>query len=314
MAQIITVSVKSFLSIRLGRQFRLLFAFIVSWALITVWTFRKEAMAATTHHPSVLTHDHHKFAVAASGKTHRSARKHELLTPRRSIVRARTASDTFKQGEFSPTFVKALQSVEQDMKVDPHLLLSIALTESSFNSKARNHHSSARGLLQFTNVTWLTVIRDFGARHGFAQYAASITTDRDGHLTVKKPRIRRAILALRDDPVLETLMTAERLQQERGSFEARLGRPARAADLYFLHLLGPAGAVHFLSELSENSNASSVETVGSVAVPNAGLFIKNGEPMSVSQAYANIQRTLDDQATRYGHLLHPKLVTVADVR
>ena len=106
------------------------------------------------------------------------------------------------------------------------MLLAIAWKESRFDPLARNKHSSARGLLQFTTTTWLTVIRDFGARHGLVHLAAAMSTDREGQLSVTVPRLRRAILALRDNPELQVMMAAERLRQERGVLEQQLGRPA----------------------------------------------------------------------------------------
>ncbi len=226
----------------------------------------------------------------------------------------RPADATPAAGHLPADVLHALSVAQQTSAIDPHLLVGIAATESGFNTHARNRHSSAQGLLQFTNATWLTVVRDFGARHGLAQYAAAIDTDRDGRLTVRKSRLRRAILALRDDPVLETVMTAERLERERRGLEARLGHRAEAADLYFLHLLGPSGASHFLKVMAAHPDASSLATVGSVGAPNAGLFIRNGRPLSVAAAYASLQHVLNQQASRFDGVLQPKTVTIADAR
>ena len=224
------------------------------------------------------------------------------------------ADATPAAGHLPVDVLHALSVAQQTSTIDPHLLLGIAATESGFNAHARNRHSSAQGLLQFTNATWLTVVRDFGARHGLGQYAAAIDTDRDGRLTVRKARLRRAILALRDDPVLETVMTAERLEQERRGLEAGLGHRAEAADLYFLHLLGPSGASHFLKVMATHPDASSIATVGGVAAPNAGLFIRNGRPLSVAAAYSSLQHVLNQQALRYDGVLQSKSVLVADAR
>jgi hypothetical protein len=215
-------------------------------------------------------------------------------------------------GKIPRLVVQALRVAQQATTIDPYLLLAIAWKESSFNSEARNKHSSARGLLQFTTTTWLTVVRDFGAQNGLAHYAASINTDRDGRLSVTKPRLRRAILALRDNPNLQAIMAVDRLEQERKSLEDRLGRPARAADLYFLHLLGPTGARRFLEQLAEAPDTSSVDVVGSVAVPNLGMFTKDGRSVTVAEAYAGVQTTLDDQASRYATLFEHARLTLAN--
>jgi hypothetical protein len=99
------------------------------------------------------------------------------------------------------------------------------------------------------------VIRDFGARHGLVHLAAAISANPDGRLSVARPRLRRTILALRDDPELQVMMAAERLRQERGDLERHLGRPATPTDLYVLHLLGPAGAKNFSPNWSRNQRA-----------------------------------------------------------
>jgi hypothetical protein len=214
----------------------------------------------------------------------------------------------------TPRVIDAIRVAQQKSHVDPGLLLAIAAKESGFNPEARNRHSTARGLLQFTNATWLTVVRDFGPRYGLSRYAQAIETDRDGNLRVSKPRLRRAILALRDNPRLQAIMTAERLEQGRPTLELHLGRSARAADLYFLHLLGPTGATHFLTELNEHPDASSLTVVGGAAKANAGLFVRDGRPLTVAEAYASVQATLDEQASRHADLFQPRPMLVSDAR
>jgi hypothetical protein len=197
---------------------------------------------------------------------------------------------------------RALRMAQDKMQADPALLLAIAWQESRFDPKARNHQSSARGLLQFTTVTWLTVVRDFGARHGLAHYAAAISTGRNGELTVTPPRLRRKILALRDDPNLEVIMAAERLAQEKGTLETDIGRPAVTADLYVLHLLGPTGAKEFLTALARRPNKPSVDVVGTVARPNRGLFVQHGRYLTVAETYQNIKDALTQQVEQHASL------------
>jgi hypothetical protein len=204
--------------------------------------------------------------------------------------------------QITPVIINALRAAQQKVSADPFMLLAIAWKESRFDPLARNRHSSARGLLQFTTATWLTVIRDFGSRHGLAHFASVIRTDRDGKLSVTTPRLRRAILVLRDDPNLEVIMAAEQLAQQRGYLEAHLGRSAASADLYVLHLLGPEGAKNFLTQLAQNPDGSSVAAVGQAAKPNLGLFVRDGRILSMAEAYAGIQTTLYEQTTLHAGL------------
>jgi hypothetical protein len=209
-----------------------------------------------------------------------------------SALHHRNRTAPRQQADVNRDVMRAIRVAERKAKADPAILMVIARQESRFDPKARNRHSSARGLLQFTTTTWLTVIRDFGARHGFARYAAAIRTDRDGRLTVTPHSLRRKILALRDNPELAAIMAAERLAQERGVLEAQLGRPAKPADLYMLHFLGPTGAREFLTELARNPNKPSIDVVGHVAEPNRSLFVRDGRVLTVADTYNIIEAAL----------------------
>src|SRR5258708_23905763 len=50
-------------------------------------------------------------------------------------------------------------------------LLATAKMESNFNPKASASTSSARGLYQFIDQTWLGTVKEASARIGFGQYA-----------------------------------------------------------------------------------------------------------------------------------------------
>jgi hypothetical protein len=211
------------------------------------------------------------------------------------------------QGKLAPTPIDArvyhaLRLAQGQAQADPTLLLAIAWRESRFDPTARNHRSSARGLLQFTTVTWLSVIHEFGGRHGLARYAAAIRQEPDGELTVTTPRMRRKILALRDDPDLQVIMAAEQLGVEKGSLEKDIGRPVVTADLYVLHLLGPTGARVFLTELARKPSTPSVDVVGRVARPNMGLFMRDGRRLTVAETYKDIQESLAQQVEQHASL------------
>ena len=239
------------------------------------------------HHASIV----HRPVSALSMPTQRAKAKHANHT-----------------AQITPVIINALRAAQQKVSADPFMLLAIAWKESRFDPLARNKHSSARGLLQFTTATWLTVIRDFGPRHGLAHFASVIRTDRDGKLSVATPRLRQAILVLRDDPNLEVIMAAEQLTQQRIYLEAHLGRSATSADLYVLHLLGPDGAKNFLTQLAQKPDSSSVAVVGQAAKPNLGLFVRDGHVLSMAEAYAGIQTTIHEQTTLHAGLFNEQIL------
>ena len=71
-------------------------------------------------------------------------------------------------------------------------------------ANAKNHTSSAVGLLQFTKQTWLENLKKFGGKHGLSYLAVLIHRSGTGYLVVHAPA-RNKISALRYDPRIATL-------------------------------------------------------------------------------------------------------------
>src|ERR1700694_3415606 len=57
-------------------------------------------------------------------------------------------------------------------------MLATAKMESNFNPTASASTSSARGLYQFIDQTWLGTVKEVGAELGHGKYADAITKDR----------------------------------------------------------------------------------------------------------------------------------------
>ena len=63
---------------------------------------------------------------------------------------------------------------------DFHYLLGTAMRESSLKPNAQSATSSATGLFQFIEQTWLGLVKDYGASHGLSAQASAITRDASG--------------------------------------------------------------------------------------------------------------------------------------
>ncbi|HWN79638.1 MAG TPA: transglycosylase SLT domain-containing protein, partial [Bradyrhizobium sp.] len=87
-------------------------------------------------------------------------------------------------------------------------LLATAKMESNFNPKASASSSSARGLYQFIDQTWLGTVKEAGAQLGYGKYADAITKSPSGSYSVSDPAARSAIMKLRDDPDAASSMAA----------------------------------------------------------------------------------------------------------
>src|SRR6202163_5029662 len=59
-------------------------------------------------------------------------------------------------------------------------LLATAKMESDFNPTAGASTSSAHGLFQFIDQTWLGTVKEAGARHGYGNYGDAISKSSSG--------------------------------------------------------------------------------------------------------------------------------------
>src|SRR5260370_31982622 len=84
----------------------------------------------------------------------------------------------------------AIQRASQATGVDFSFLMKTAHRESGFNPAAKSAASSAAGLFQFVEQTWLSTLKQHGAKHGYARHAELIGKGSDGrlHLTGDEPR------------------------------------------------------------------------------------------------------------------------------
>src|SRR5262245_8797700 len=79
-------------------------------------------------------------------------------------------------------------------------MLATAKMESNFNPKASASTSSARGLYQFIDQTWLGTVKEAGAQLGYGKYADAISKSPSGTYYISDPSMRSSVMTLRDDP------------------------------------------------------------------------------------------------------------------
>ena len=201
--------------------------------------------------------------------------------------------------------------------VDPRLLMAIADKESSFIVRARASTSSATGLFQFIETTWLRAIRDHGPRFGLAQEAALVEIGEAG-ANIPDERERERILNMRNDPLLSTLMAASMLRMEQEKLAERLGRSITDADVYLVHFLGPAGAQKFLSVLAEKPKTPAARLLPKAAKANRPIFFatrkRKTQSLSVAQVHEKIGSSLERRLVRYRDLDFGRATAFAPVQ
>lgn len=169
--------------------------------------------------------------------------------------------------------------------IDFDYLLGQAKVESGLNASARAGSSSASGLYQFIESSWLAVVKKHGAEHGLGWAADAIRTS-GGRYSVADGATRQAILALRNDPAAASLMAAEHASDNKAALEGNLGRAANGTDLYMAHFLGLGGANKFLSAMQADPQASGASLFPGAARTNRSVFYDDGgRPRSLSAIY-----------------------------
>tara|TARA_R110002124_G_scaffold29084_2_gene101794 strand:+ start:1348 stop:2394 length:1047 start_codon:yes stop_codon:yes gene_type:complete len=183
----------------------------------------------------------------------------------------------------------ALQSASEKTGTDFSYLLKTAMRESSLNCNAKSATSSACGLFQFTEQTWLGTMKQDGGDLGLGKYADAISQDANGRYTVTDPAARREILALRNDPEVSALMAGAYTNESKDKLEDRLGRSVNGGELYIAHFLGAGGASKLISGTEQTPNAPADEMFPSAAAANRSIFYnRDGSPRSVSEVYTNL--------------------------
>jgi Transglycosylase SLT domain len=166
-------------------------------------------------------------------------------------------------------------------------LLATAKMESNFNPAASASTSSARGLYQFIDQTWLGTVKEAGAHLGYGEYAGAISKSPSGSYSVSDPAARTAIMKLRDDPAAASSMAAVLTQSNSFKLTGKIGRRPTDGELYMAHFMGVGGAAKLISNAEENPQASGARLFPNAAAANRSIFFEqSGRARSVSEVYS----------------------------
>src|SRR4051794_19762550 len=202
------------------------------------------------------------------------------------------------------TLVRAAQVTN----VDPAYLMALADKESSLLPDNKARTSSAEGLFQFVEGTWLEVLRRYGPKHGYAAEAEAI------HLVQGRPAVsdsdeRERILNLRRDPYLSTLMAGEMITTHWQILAGKIARDPSFAELYMAHFLGVNGASRFVALLSDTPDKSAPKAFPRAAKANRSLFFEKKEAarpkakaLSVAEVQGRVGAMIDKRVSRYANV------------
>lgn len=205
--------------------------------------------------------------------------------------------------DIRPEILASIQKASLNTGVDFSYLMAQAARESSFDPTAAAKTSSAKGLYQFVEQTWLAVFKKHGGDYGYGQLADQIKQNSDGRYTVADAATRKEILGLRRDPELAAAMAAEHAADNKAKIEAKLGRPASATDLYLAHFLGLAGALKFLRTAESAPDTTGAALFPKAAAANGAIFYDDkGNAKTLKQIYASFDAKMDTDTALYAGL------------
>ncbi|ABD06892.1 conserved hypothetical protein [Rhodopseudomonas palustris HaA2] len=168
-------------------------------------------------------------------------------------------------------------------------LLTTAKMESNFNPQAAASTSSAKGLFQFIDQTWLGTVKEAGGQLGYGDYADAISKSASGSYSVSDPATRQAIMDLRNDPVVSSAMAGALTQSNSFKLTGALGRRPSDSELYMAHFMGVGGASKLISAAQDTPNASAAAMFPNAAAANQSIFYdRSGNARSVAQVYDNL--------------------------
>ena len=157
------------------------------------------------------------------------------------------------------------------------------IAQGRFNVRNKAGTSSAQGLYQFVDGTWLSMMGKYGSRFGY---------------DVSRMQ-KSAILALRGDPALSAKMAAMFTLENKRALQ-KAGINPTDTDLYLAHFLGAGGAVSFIQAMRSDPTGA-VRPFGNFTQDaiNANLPVfrntkagRGGAAKSYIEVYNNIARRM----------------------
>lgn len=192
-----------------------------------------------------------------------------------------------------PAVTAAIQRASVKTGVDFAYMMEKAAAESSFKADAKAKTSSAAGLYQFIESTWLQMVNRHGEKYGLGAYADKISDSGK----VGDAAARREILALRNDPEIAALMAGEFAAENRQALidSGIAAKDIGSTELYLAHFLGAGAASEFIKAKQDNPLAPAADIFPRAAKANHNVFYnsKTQQARSLGEVYAYFDKKFD---------------------
>lgn len=216
----------------------------------------------------------------------RQARKMSPGQARTAAQRLRAETKTSYKG-FAPRVAELANQAGRVTGIGASYFVNLLRREAAADELAQRKtgvrnlagDSSATGLYQFVDATWLELIKETGAKYGI-----DVAGKSDAEL-----------LAMRGDAETSTKMAIEFTQRNRRALRASLGYEPSHAELYMAHFLGAGGAAKFIKARFDDPKGAAAKYVKrSQARANRTIFYVDGDtskPRTVEEVYRRVERS-----------------------
>ena len=184
----------------------------------------------------------------------------------------------------------AIQQAAKATGTSFQYLLATAKVESNLNPNAAAKTSSAGGLFQFIEQTWLGTIKEAGPSLGYGRYANAISRTDSGRYVVTDPATKAEILKLRQDPTANAMMAGVLTKSNAAVLSQKLGRATdrrRALHRAFSRRQGRRDTDRSIR--AEDPAATAASVFPNAARANRSIFFdKEGRPRNVAEVSATL--------------------------
>src|SRR5919197_1421150 len=171
-----------------------------------------------------------------------------------------------------PTVTGAIRRAAVSTGANFDYLLATAKVESNLDPNLTVSTSTATGLFQFIDQTWLGVMKTAGRAFGFERYADAITQTSSGRYVVEDAGLREEMMKLRKDPAANAVMGGVITQQNAAVLANRIGRKPTEGELYVAHFFGPYAAARVIELAGSEPNAEAAVLFPDAARANRSVF------------------------------------------
>lgn len=226
---------------------------------------------------------------------------------------ARSLKAYLKANDFDERLATAIYKASIRTGVDFELMVLKAKMESDLGRLTVAKHTSARGVFQYIEPTWLTLMRRYGDELGYGHYAKSIKRAKYPGLPYiegNNPYLKAEILALRHDLDLSAMIKAYQVREETDVIRKIKKGRVTATDHYIVHMLGVPLAKQFYRQKASMTTQpianSRIPAMREAAKMNRPFFYHGKRALSARESYAKFEarvgkefKTLKKAAFKY---------------